>query len=192
MTKQTLRQLYKQKRSDLSASQKMKLDDLLLIQLQRLALPADIETLLSYWPLEQQSEPNTHIYNRYLQFVIPNLRIAYPVVDVKKHEMKAAHAHDETTFIENHFGIQEPDHSTDEIIAPYEIDLIFVPLLAFDTNGFRVGYGKGYYDKYLANCRPDVCKIGFSYFEAIDKIEDTNQYDVPLNYCITPERNYEF
>ena len=170
----------------------MKFDDLILIQLQRLALPTDVDTLLSYWPLEQQSEPNTHLYNRYLQFIIPNLRLAYPVVDVTTHEMKAIYTHDETTFSENHFGIQEPNFNDDEIIIPFDIDLIFVPLLVFDTKGYRVGYGKGYYDKYLANCRTDICKIGFSYFEAIDNIDDTNQYDVPLNYCITPERTYEF
>jgi 5-formyltetrahydrofolate cyclo-ligase len=55
-----------------------------------------------------------------------------------------------------------------------------------------VGYGKGYYDRYLKRCAQDVVKIGFSYFDAIDAIEDINEFDVPLNYCITPMRVYEF
>jgi 5-formyltetrahydrofolate cyclo-ligase len=55
-----------------------------------------------------------------------------------------------------------------------------------------VGYGKGCYDRFLALCRPDIIKIGFSYFEPINEISDTDKFDIPLNYCITPERIYEF
>ena len=73
-----------------------------------------------------------------------------------------------------------------------QVDLVLVPLLAFDTEGFRVGYGKGFYDRYLANCRADVVTIGFSYFGPVDKITDTGQFDVPLTYCITPQHTYEF
>jgi 5-formyltetrahydrofolate cyclo-ligase len=69
---------------------------------------------------------------------------------------------------------------------------VFVPLLAFDNDGYRVGYGKGFYDKFLAKCRPDVLKVGLSYFDAIDTISDRAQFDIPLNYCITPQRIYEF
>jgi 5-formyltetrahydrofolate cyclo-ligase len=69
---------------------------------------------------------------------------------------------------------------------------VLVPLLAFDESGYRVGYGKGFYDRFLQQCRKDVLTVGFSYFDAIDKIEDTHQFDVPLNYCITPHRIYEF
>jgi 5-formyltetrahydrofolate cyclo-ligase len=95
-----------------------------------------------------------------------------------------------TTFTKNRFNIFEPDGN--EVIDPQLIDAVFVPLLAFDSRGYRVGYGKGYYDRYLAGCAQDVVKLGFSYFEAIDMIEDINEFDVPLNYCITPMRVYEF
>jgi len=77
-------------------------------------------------------------------------------------------------------------------VSESEIDLIFVPLLAFDETGNRVGYGKGFYDKFLTKCRPDAIKVGLSYFEAIDRISDSEQFDIPLNYCITPQRIYEF
>jgi 5-formyltetrahydrofolate cyclo-ligase len=75
---------------------------------------------------------------------------------------------------------------------PEEIDLVFVPLLCVDKKGNRVGYGKGYYDKFLKECRRDIIKIGFSYFEPVEKIDDVNRYDVKLNYCITPESFYSF
>jgi len=69
---------------------------------------------------------------------------------------------------------------------------VFVPLVVFDRKGNRAGYGKGYYDRFLMTCRPDCLKIGFSYFEPVELLEDKNQYDIPLNMCITPAGSYVF
>jgi 5-formyltetrahydrofolate cyclo-ligase len=65
-------------------------------------------------------------------------------------------------------------------------------MLAFDKQGYRVGYGKGFYDRYLKRCQPDVMKVGFSFFPPVDQIEDINANDVPLSYCITPHQIYAF
>ena len=75
---------------------------------------------------------------------------------------------------------------------PAEIDLVIVPLLCFDKKGNRVGYGKGYYDRFLKQCRKDCIKIGFSYFDPIDQVEDINKFDVKLDYGITPDAIYQF
>ena len=96
----------------------------------------------------------------------------------------------DTPFTKTALNIFEPD--SNDIIIPGEIDLVFVPLLAFDTNGFRVGYGKGFYDRWLAECKSSCIKVGFGYFEPIESIDDRNEFDVPLNFCITPYRIYEF
>jgi 5-formyltetrahydrofolate cyclo-ligase len=69
---------------------------------------------------------------------------------------------------------------------------MFVPLLGFDQNGHRVGFGKGYYDRYLAKAGQGIHKIGISYFEPMDNFTDTNEFDVPLSCCITPWNTYEF
>lgn len=189
MLKHELRKIYKKKRLALSSSQRMRLDDLLLIQLQRIPL-TDIKILMSYWPLEHHCEMNTLLYTRYLEHALPALKIAFPVGDLETKEMKAVLVHEETNFVENVYGIPEPDEG--EEIAAAAIDLVFVPLLAFDTAGYRVGYGMGFYDRFLSKCHQEVITIGFSYFDPIDRIEDRNQFDVPLNYCITPEKVYEF
>jgi 5-formyltetrahydrofolate cyclo-ligase len=104
--------------------------------------------------------------------------------------MKAILTNENTVFKTNEWGMTEPIGET--IILPQKLQLIFIPLLTFDKRGFRVGFGKGYYDRYLANCKMETVKVGFSYFEPIDQISDTNQFDVPLNYCITPQHIYEF
>lgn len=77
-------------------------------------------------------------------------------------------------------------------ISETALDVVFVPLLAFDKRGHRVGYGQGYYDVFLRNCRPDVIKVGLSFFEAEERIADVTEDDVALNYCITPETIYTF
>lgn len=190
MNKKELRRIFKEKRYSLSATERLKLDDLLLIQFQRMSFHTGVQALLSYWPLERHAEMNTHIFTRYMELLVPNLQVAYPVVNFETSEMHPKCVTDETDFIDNTYGIPEPVNG--EALHPSAIDMVFVPLLAFDKSGYRVGYGKGYYDRFLKHCRPDVLAVGFSYFDAIDKIEDTDQFDVPLSHCITPHKVYEF
>jgi len=97
---------------------------------------------------------------------------------------------DSTVIKPNRWGVPEP---LDGIEVPIKkIDVVFIPLLAFDTKGNRVGYGKGFYDIFLKECNPDVIKIGLSLFEAEENIDDIAPNDVPLDYCITPNKVYSF
>lgn len=97
---------------------------------------------------------------------------------------------DNTKFQKNEYNIYEP---VDGIEVPNaKIDVVFVPLLAFDKKGNRVGYGKGFYDKFLSKCKEDVIKIGLSFFEAEEIIDDVFEGDIRLDYCITPTTNYVF
>lgn len=90
----------------------------------------------------------------------------------------------------NSYHIPEPIHKKNPI-NPVELDVIFIPLLQADVQGNRLGYGKGFYDRYLALCRPDVIKIGLNFFEPIPSIP-AEKTDIPLDYLITPNRVYEF
>ena len=104
--------------------------------------------------------------------------------------MHALLINEDTVYYTNQYGLTEPKEGI--IIAPQEIDLVFVPFLVCDESGYRVGYGKGFYDRYLAQCSEDVIKIGFGYFEPVEKIDDIKSFDIPLDYCITLESVYEF
>ena len=98
---------------------------------------------------------------------------------------------DNTKFIPNKWGVPEPVDGIE--IPPAKIDVVFVPLLAYDKNGNRVGYGKGYYDRFLQQCKPGVIKVGLSLFEPEENIADVlKEEDIPLDYCITPDKIYCF
>ena len=97
---------------------------------------------------------------------------------------------DGTRLKKNQWNVPEPLDGIE--IQPSSIDVIFLPLLAYDKKGNRVGYGKGFYDEFLAQCRPDTIKIGLSLFEPEERIDDLNEHDIPLDYCVTPENVHSF
>ncbi|SIP97696.1 5-formyltetrahydrofolate cyclo-ligase [Maribacter ulvicola] len=97
---------------------------------------------------------------------------------------------DNTKFTKNALNIPEPVDGIS--IDPIKLDVVFIPLLAFDELGNRTGYGKGYYDRFLNKCKDDVIKIGLSFFEAESTIDDIEVTDIPLDYCVTPSKIYSF
>ena len=97
---------------------------------------------------------------------------------------------DQTEFSINEYGIKEPNNGNSFIIE--NLDLIFIPLLAYDLEGHRVGYGKGYYDRFLKLTNKSSLKIGLSFFDPINKIQDIDDNDVKLDYCITPTQIHKF
>ena len=97
---------------------------------------------------------------------------------------------DQTEFSINEYGIKEPNNGNSFIIE--NLDLIFIPLLAYDLEGHRVGYGKGYYDRFLKLTNKSSLKIGLSFFDPINKIQDIDDNDVKLDYCITPTQVHKF
>jgi len=97
---------------------------------------------------------------------------------------------DNTKIKKNEYNIPEPVDGLE--VPSSKIDVVFVPLMAFDKTGHRTGYGKGFYDKFLTECKPETIKIGLSFFEAEELIEDIFENDVRLDYCVTPNGVYRF
>lgn len=188
MLKKEARRLFREKRRHLSSTDRMKLDDLLLIRFQQLELPF-LSSVLSYYPAEDKQEINTFILTDYLHFQNPGMQVAYPRTDTAHHSMEAV-VPEGDLFQDNDYGIPEP--SSGSVIDPEELDLVLLPLIICDRKGNRVGYGKGYYDRFLQQCRADCLKAGFSYFEPVEHIEDTHEFDVPLDFCICPHQAYVF
>ncbi len=97
---------------------------------------------------------------------------------------------DHTKFVESAWGVPEPINGI--AIDSAKMDVVFVPLLAYDQKGNRVGYGKGFYDNFLKECRADVIKVGLSLFQPEVIISDIEPHDIALDFCVTPEKIYRF
>lgn len=105
-------------------------------------------------------------------------------------DMSAILLTDSTVLRNNEYGIAEPEDGID--VPLNKIEVVFVPLLAFDVKGHRIGYGKGFYDRFLARLPEHVVKIGLSFFDAEPEFQEVFESDIRLNYCVTPERVYRF
>ena len=191
MNKKEIRLTYLDRRVKLPTTNKMKMDDLILIRFQQLEI--DIPSLImTYCPMKKHNEFDPQLITDYCYFKNPGQQLFYPVMveNGASPQLISVIVDDETVFALNKYGIEEPVDGID--MFPTEIDMVIVPLISFDRKGNRVGYGKGYYDRFLQQCRKDCIKIGFSYFEAVNQIDDINKYDMKLDYCITPETIYQF
>ena len=180
-----LRSHYKKKRLSLT---KQEVDDLS----QRVCKQLD---KLNIWKLKHY-----HIFISILKYneldtssIINKLKSEQKIIIVPKisnNELVHIAINDETEFGLNEFGIKEPNDGNHFIIE--NLDIIFIPLLAFDIEGHRVGYGKGYYDRFLKLTKNSTLKIGLSFFDPINKILDIDDNDVKLDYCVTPKQVHKF
>lgn len=150
----------------------------------------DVRFLHCFLPIEKNREVDTWLIVQKIWHDFPSVKTLASRLDFEKIALENIIISSETKLVFNKWHILEP--SGDETIGAEKINAVLVPLLAFDENGFRVGYGKGFYDRFLSLCRPDALKIGLSYFPPLEKITDVNEFDVKLDFCVTPEKVFEF
>lgn len=141
-----------------------------------------------FLPITEQNEVDTEFILHLLSG--KDKEIVISKSDFETREMTHFLLTDNTKIKKNEYNIPEPVNGLS--VPSQTIEVVFVPLLAFDVLGNRIGYGKGFYDKFLANCNPETIKIGLSFFEAVSQIDDVFESDVKLDYCVTPEKVYNF
>lgn len=187
MTKAELRKKYQLKRQALS------LEDIenysLQIANKILTLPIwNYSFYHLFLSIEEQKEVNTDFILNILSGKDKNIVISKS--NFSTGNMSHFLLTDNTVIKKNNYNIPEPVDGIE--IPSQKIDVVFVPLLAFDLQGHRVGYGKGFYDKFLPQCKLETIKIGLSFFEIETEIEDVFESDMALDYCVTPKQVYRF
>jgi len=145
-----------------------------------------------YLPIKEKKEIDTLNLALVLQKHNAALKFSAPRVSSERGMLEHYWIDIGETFEIDRWGIPEPKPDLGLITNILELDVVIVPLLCFDRSGHRVGYGKGYYDQFLSACAPLTKKIGLSYFEAVDKIINIKNFDVKLDYCVTPDEVYAF
>ena len=184
MHKSECRKIYKSKRAALSEKERVDLS--IEITNQCLKLPIwEFEHFHIFLPIETQKEVDTTQLITVLQAKEKHIYIP----KVKHLELEHFQLDEHTLLRTNKWGIAEP--VAGKTIDTSILNIVFIPLLAFDQNGNRVGYGKGFYDRFLRRCKNDVLKVGLSFFEAEEQI-NADPHDISLDYCVTPKRVYGF
>ena len=187
MLKKDLRQKYKALRNQLSENELEEMS--LAIANKMLILPIWEKTYFHiFLPITKHKEVNTEFILHLLSG--KDKEIVISKSDFKTREMTHFLLTDNTKIKKNEYNIPEPVDGLEVPVS--KIDVVFVPLLTFDKTGHRAGYGKGFYDKFLKECTPETIKIGLSFFEPEELIEDVFENDVKLDYCVTPDDVYEF
>jgi len=151
---------------------------------------AEIKMLHIFLPIIRYNEINTWYIIRKLQQAYPGIALVVPVSNLKELTLSHYLFTTATELTENKWGIPEPRQA--DPVDETSIDMILIPLLGFDKQGHRIGYGKGFYDRFLQLCRPRVLKIGLSLEPPLEKITDVHAGDVLLDYAVTPENVYSF
>ncbi len=187
MQKQKLRTTYLNKRTVFSNNE----IDTLSLQLanQCLSLPIwQFTTYHLFLSIMEKKEVNTQYILHILQGKDKN--IVVPKMNPTTQELDHYLLTDNTLLKKNKWNIPEPINGIS--VSPKNIDVIFVPLLAFDTQGNRLGYGKGFYDKFFQQCKEHCLKIGLSLFEPHKETLPTQAHDIALDFCVTPQKIYQF
>ncbi|CAM1368742.1 5-formyltetrahydrofolate cyclo-ligase [Tenacibaculum soleae] len=182
MLKADLRKIYKQKRSALTSIEKEELEKSIYQQIFELDFN-QINNVHLFLSMRKFNEIDTQPIIDF--FRKKNKKIIVSRCNFSDDSLSHFYLEKNTKISLNKFGVPEPVNA--EEITATKIDLVFVPLLISDKQNFRVGYGKGFYDRFLAACRQDCKTIGLNFFNPIDKITDTHKFDVPLDKIITPK-----
>ena len=187
MLKKELRIKYKELRQKLSIEEIDEKSLVIANQLLKLDIWENTYFHL-FLPIEEHKEINTEYVLNILQ--AKDKEIVISRSDFETTSMLHFLLTDNTKIKKNEYNIPEPING---LSVPTDmIDVVFVPLLAYDKQGNRVGYGKGFYDKFLSKCKPNVVKIGLSFFEPEELIEDVFENDVKLDFCVNPNEIISF
>ncbi|WP_435415480.1 5-formyltetrahydrofolate cyclo-ligase [Polaribacter aestuariivivens] len=183
MFKKELRKIYKAKRKELSPNQKLEMEQDIYNQIFELDF-SEIQVVHLFLTIRKYDEINTQPIIDFLNK--NNKTIVVSKCDFDNNTLQHFILDKNTKLEVNSWGIPEPVNA--KVIHPKEIDLVFVPMLISDENNYRVGYGKGFYDGFLAECKPTVKTIGINFFKPVSKINDIHKFDVDLNQIIYPKK----
>jgi 5-formyltetrahydrofolate cyclo-ligase len=147
-----------------------------------------------FLPLAKQNEPDTWRIIRRIWAELPHVHLAVPVVQADGTSLRHYELTPDTPLHENRWGIPEPEATAATEVSPAVLSAVLVPLLAIDETGHRVGYGGGFYDRFLAQCEPNTQFIGMSLLDEapLAGIADVQPTDVRLHACLTPSCVWRF
>jgi len=190
MTKAEFRKIYLKKRLSLSKDEYEEFNLLICKNFFDQIDLTGIKILHTFLPLVKNREPDTWMIIDRIKKQLPAIQISIPRINTQDNTLENFFYEGSEQILENSWGIPEPQYGIRSNAE--EIQLVLVPMVVCDQSGHRVGYGKGFYDRFLSACNPNCRTVGLCFFEPVDKIDDVNMFDVRLHYCVTPSKVHNF
>lgn len=183
MTKQELRKLYLKKRQAIGEGEYLQLNHSLCETFFANIDFSFTKVVHTFLPIPEKREPDSWLIVDRIRREHPHIRLSIPRVNTSGNTLENFYFEGLHQIETSTWGVPEPRQG---IPTPIEkIDMVLVPLLAYDEKGHRLGYGKGYYDRLLIQCRADTRKIGLSFFEPVKELP-VHDADIRLDGCVTP------
>ena len=179
--KTELRSLIKNQRQNVESGQIAKWNKLIFKHGLNLIDWPKIKSLHIYLPIKEQNEVDSWPFIKMIWQKWPNITVAVP--RIKNSSLEAVVLNPDTKLKNNRFGITEPVGGK-VLLSDHKFDVIIVPTLGFDKHGYRLGYGGGYYDRFLAS-QPDARTIGLCYEMGLVENLQHEPGDIRLKQIIT-------
>lgn len=180
MRKADLRIKYLEYRKNLSKDEVQDLSEKIFNQFLFYFKPSENQLVHLFLPIKKFNEIDTNIFINY--FFNNKIRVFVPKIFEKK--LISVELKENSVLKENSWGILEPESNEDS--GEKDFNFVLTPLLYCDNQGNRVGYGKGFYDRFFSKINPNAIKVGVSFFSPKEKVEDISAFDVRLDYLVTP------
>ncbi len=186
MLKKKLRQIYLEKREGLS-DQFVKLESLKISDILTQNFPLENKTVHCFIPIAEKNEIDTWLL---IDRIMEKGKVVVPKANFEDNSMTHYYFEKNTELALNQYDILEPKNAKKCEVK--DIDIVLLPLLAFDKKGDRVGYGGGFYDRFIAQLPKKTQLIGLSLFEPVDEIKDIDTFDKKMHCCISPTQIFYF
>jgi len=136
------------------------------------------QAILTYMPIKSEVDLTS------LLELYPQKKWILPRIIPEENHRMVFHPYDPNRLILHPFGMAEPDPAL-PIVKPDEIELALVPGLAFDYHGFRLGYGGGYFDRFLVNFRG--VSVGITFHNLLMDMIPHAAHDISMNWVLTEQ-----
>lgn len=168
----------------LSTAEYERRNQLLTQQLNTFVESSHFKNIHIFLPITAQKEPDTFPFIHHLWENYPATNVITSISDLKTPEMQHFRIDKQIIIQPNKWGIPEPQNAS---LFPIEdIDCVLVPMVVGSKTGHRIGYGKGYYDRFLAKCDSNAKLVGISLSPFLDENLYSDRYDIPMNVMINP------
>ncbi|MDX1639634.1 MAG: 5-formyltetrahydrofolate cyclo-ligase [Balneolaceae bacterium] len=180
--KERLRAQLLEQRNSLTEAKYRDASEEIVARLQELPEIRNARTVHCYVSMNERREVDTHLLLRWL--LASNKRVVVPVTIIEDMELEHVELQSIDSLEKNRWGVKEPNGGRN--VEPKTLDLVIVPMVGGDLQCNRIGYGKGFYDRFLS--RVDCPTIGLCFDECVVKEIPTESFDIPLSAIVTQQR----